>query len=311
MMKRIWSSLPLDLLRKEVLDAGISKDDFLLFDKPEDMTQAEIFFGSLPQDGEAGEQLSKMAACWIQLESVDYNYLTFGEKKNVIVTNMKGVFSRVVAESVIGSLLAFYRGLWACCDAHQSKQWQRWPIRHGLDNLTRKTVVLLGGGAIAEEIIKLLEPFQCSVIVYRRENLPMGEAVIINSHEQLSKHLKGADAVIDTLPASSETEGFLSRELLENLSPEALVMNVGRGVTLDEEALITMLKVQRIRAAILDVTREEPIAPESPYWDVPNLYLTQHTAGGHKDEMAIKCKFFIENLKLYLSNQPLKNRIVL
>lgn len=304
---KIWSSLSLELLEKEILDASISKEKFLLLNLPEDIFQAEIVFGVFPENNSDSRASSKLKAKWIQVESVDYGKL---EKfPNVVVSNMAGVFSQVIAESVLGCLLAFYRGLYSCWDAQQNCEWNRWPIRKAIDRLSNKHIVILGGGSIAKELIKLLIPFQCKIIVYRRKNSPLPHATIINSYESLVKPLKEVDVVINTLPASIETEHFLSRKRLNLFPPHAVLLNVGRGMTVDEDALIEMLKEQRLRAAILDVTKEEPIPSESPYWAIPNLYLIQHTAGGHSDELIWKCHFFAKNLKRYLANEPLLNRV--
>ena len=89
-----------------------------------------------------------------------------------------------------------------------------------------------------------------------------------------------------------------------------MFINVGRGTTIDEKALIELLTKRRLAAAILDVTLQEPLNGSSPLWEVSNLHLTQHTFGGHHSEIQWKCKFFAKNLKRYLTNKPLLNEVL-
>jgi glyoxylate/hydroxypyruvate reductase len=85
----------------------------------------------------------------------------------------------------------------------------------------------------------------------------------------------------------------------------------GPGTTVDEDALLKALRARKLRAAILDVTRMEPLPASNPLWRTPNVFLTQHTAGGDHREEELKCRFFARNLKRYLKNAPLQNVVTL
>jgi phosphoglycerate dehydrogenase-like enzyme len=157
--------------------------------------------------------------------------------------------------------------------------------------------------------MRILTPFEMRMTIYRRQKRALKGARIINTRAQLEKHLKVADILINALPLNENTQGFVSASLLAKLKGGAVLVNVGRGATMDEAAAIKRLKAGKIRALILDVTQREPIKRSSRYWRTPGLFLTQHTAGGHKDELRMKCRFFVENLKRYMNRKPLLNMV--
>jgi phosphoglycerate dehydrogenase-like enzyme len=313
MAVKIYSSLPLGLLEEEMLKAGISGDRWCFVKDDTDLSTMEVFFGSFFRQTNLPKRKAILKELkWIQLDSVDITGYAAcsGNLSDVVITNTKGVFSRVIAESVIGSILAVYRGLCASQKAQLNKSWESSPIRRRLDQLHGKKVLILGGGSIATELVRLLvNGFQCETTVFRRKNEPLAGARLINTLHELTSILGSVDILIDALPATSKTENFVSGEILRQVSRHSLFVNVGRGATVDEEVLIGMLREGRISGAILDVVKREPPAKNSAVWDTPNLYFTQHIAGGHRDELLWRCQFFAENLKRYLENKPLLNQI--
>lgn len=268
----------------------------------ENEDEAEIIFGSWEGDLPSNVR-------WIQLPSVDISSLNIN--KDVLVTNMQGVFAEFIAESVLGSLLAYYRGLFDVQRATIRGEWQRWPIRSSMGTLRNKVIVFLGGGKIVEALIPLLNAFGGERFVFRKKNKPIAETQLILSKEKLMKILKNTDVVVNTLPSSKETNYFVDRVLLGSMSSSAVLINVGRGSTVDEQALINALKENQLAAAILDVTQEEPINQHSVLNQTPHLFLTQHIAGGHCQEEEMKCDFFAKNLKRYITKQELLNVVYL
>jgi len=147
------------------------------------------------------------------------------------------------------------------------------------------------------------------LIAIRRK--PTGnEAVPTYPEAEIDRYLPEADHVVNVLPGGSSTTNFINAHRLELMKPSAIFYNIGRGSTVDEEALLKALRENRIAAAYLDVTAREPLPPENPLWTVPNCYITPHTAGGHHDEFERLMQHFLEDLRRFTSNRPLLDRVM-
>jgi phosphoglycerate dehydrogenase-like enzyme len=122
--------------------------------------------------------------------------------------------------------------------------------------------------------------------------------------------LPRADHIVNILPANEGTVHFLNAERLASLKRGAIVYNIGRGTTLDQEALMRELHGGRIAAAYLDVTDPEPLPPDHPLWQTPNCFITPHTGGGHVTEKERQVRHFLDNLRRFEKGEPLHNRIL-
>ena len=121
--------------------------------------------------------------------------------------------------------------------------------------------------------------------------------------------LPRADHVVNILPANENTRNFLNAERLANLKQGAIVYNIGRGTTLDQNALLRELRGGRIAAAYLDVTEPEPLPPDHPLWQTPNCFITPHIGGGHDREKERQIRHFLDNLRRFEKGEALRNRI--
>ena len=115
--------------------------------------------------------------------------------------------------------------------------------------------------------------------------------------------MKKAELVISALPGTDKTTNFFDKFKLSHLNKKCIFVNVGRGNSVDEKFLIQILKNNNIKAAILDVTRDEPLKKDSALWSLKNVVLTQHTGGGSESEIKDKIDFFLNNLKKFKSNK--------
>ena len=102
---------------------------------------------------------------------------------------------------------------------------------------------------------------------------------------------------------------LFNEKMINSLSKQTILVNVGRGNLINEKYLIKKLKNNGIKGAILDVTAEEPLRKNNPLWSCPNLILTQHTGGGYKDEIMDKVNFFLDNFQRYLKKSKVLNKI--
>ena len=118
-----------------------------------------------------------------------------------------------------------------------------------------------------------------------------------SAEDQLADTLANTDHVVDILPESAETRHFFNAARFASIKPGAIFYNIGRGTTVDQEALLNALRSKRIASAWLDVTEPEPLPDDHPLWSEPNCFITPHVAGGHADEAKTLVRHFLKNLQ--------------
>jgi phosphoglycerate dehydrogenase-like enzyme len=158
-------------------------------------------------------------------------------------------------------------------------------------------------------LIELLAPFKMNIIAVRRT--PRGdEPVPTFAESEVERLLPQADHVVDVLPGGRGTEKFVNARRLSLMKPTAFLYNIGRGTTVDTDALIDALKRKQIAAAFVDVTEPEPPPANHPIWTTPNCFITPHTGGGHAEESDRLVQHFLANLKRYENGEPMLDRII-
>jgi phosphoglycerate dehydrogenase-like enzyme len=194
---------------------------------------------------------------------------------------------------------------------HQAgdREWTQGPTRAASVLLRGQTVALVGFGAIGRRLAELLAPFSADVVAVR--HAPRGdEPVRTVSVASLETALAGAHHVVDLLPARSDTARFFDARRLAWFRRGAVFYNVGRGSTVDQDALRAALESGHLRAAYLDVTDPEPLPAAHPLWSTPGCVITPHAAGGHAGEDERLVAHFLANLERFRSGQPLLDRVV-
>jgi phosphoglycerate dehydrogenase-like enzyme len=227
----------------------------------------------------------------------------------ITLTNAAGIGAGSIAEWVVGRIFAILKRF----DVHAAQQRARhWEPAYG-ELITGKTVAVIGLGAIGCEVAWRCAALGMKVIGVRRTPCRPGEepkgVSAVYLPEQLSTVVAQATVVVNALPASPETNDIFNESAFAAMAPSCVFMNVGRGTSVDEAALVAALRSGRLRAAALDVTRQEPLPPESPLWDVPNLYLSPHSSPSPEGYMNRLWALFLENLDAYRAGRPLKNKV--
>ena len=143
-----------------------------------------------------------------------------------------------------------------------------------------------------------------------RRQVRSERGVRILPEEQLSSALGRADHVVNLLPDNEGTRNFVNARRLACLRPGTRFYNVGRGATVDENALLEALRSGRVGEAYLDVFQKEPLPPEHPFWDMPNCFITPHTAGGRHDQDEAIVRHFLANLEAFTRGGQLTDRVV-
>ena len=201
----------------------------------------------------------------------------------------RGLHDRTVSEHAIALLLALIRELPQYFKAQEEHRWlseKRGPRPlHDPDRVSTlidANVLVWGFGSIGQHLAPILESLGANVKgVAQTAGQRAGFDVVAG--DQIGQELPNTDVLVMILPATPETEGALDAEKLALLPKHAIVCNVGRGVTLDADALVRALEAGEIAGAALDVTPEEPLPADSPLWDAPNCIVTPHVAGFRAD----------------------------
>jgi glyoxylate/hydroxypyruvate reductase len=248
---------------------------------------------------------------WIQATSAGVGQVArragLAGRRNIVVTTASGVHARPMAEFVVMALLMFGKDVLRYQADQRAHHWRR----HAGEEAAGKVVAVIGAGRIGREAARLLRCLDVHVIgVVRtlsgREPADV-EADEIATLAELDAILPRLDAVVLATPHTPETEGLLDARRLALLPPRAIVVNIARGEVVDEPALADALAAGRLRGAALDVFRTEPLPAASPFWDLPNVLVSPHSASTVPEENARIVALFCENLRAYLAGRPLRN----
>jgi phosphoglycerate dehydrogenase-like enzyme len=207
-------------------------------------------------------------------------------------------------------MLAHARQLPASLDTQRTdRAWPTLERRAASHLLLGQKVVLLGFGAIGRRLAELLAPFCVQLTAVRRH--PAGdEGVAVVTEDHLDAALASADHIVNILPENPGTRHFVNAARLAAAKPGAVFYNIGRGTTVEQEALLDALRSGRLGAAYLDVTDPEPLPVDHPLWSAPNCYITPHAAGGHHDEPERLVRHFVENLRRFERGEALLDRVI-
>ena len=233
----------------------------------------------------------------IQTLSAGVDWLVGRVPDEVTVCNARGVFDIPLAEWVVGAILALERGFPTARDAQARGEW----VEYRAIELAGKRVVILGQGSIGGAVAERLRPFGVELVGVART---ARDGVLGMS--DLDAALPSADVLVNLLPMTTETSRLLDARRLALLPDDALVVNAGRGGTIDTDALVDELERGRLRAA-LDVTDPEPLPAGHPLWSLPNVLITPHI-GGDSDEATIRSYAVAgDQIRRLAAGQPLEN----
>lgn len=274
---------------------------------------ADIAFGQPDPDAIAKAQQLK----WIQISSSSitrYDNTTIRAlmaERNVMVTNSASVYAEACAEHAFAFMMAQSRQLPVALRTRVAGGEPEWHnLRGSSVSLRGQTVLILGYGAIGKRLTELLGPFHMKIIVHRR-HARGDEGVPVIDEAQLALTLaQGVDHIVNILPESASTYHFFDAARFARIRPGAVFYNIGRGSTVNQDALYDSLSSGRIKAAWLDVTDPEPLPDDHPLWALPNCFVTPHVAGGHLAESETLVRHFQVNLNRFVRGQPLLDRVM-
>jgi phosphoglycerate dehydrogenase-like enzyme len=248
---------------------------------------------------------------WIHSPAAAVHTLIFPElvASDIVITNARDVHGPVVAEHVIALIFALAKKI---PDAVRLQQKHEWGQQRMWDELPRvrevagATLGLVGLGSIGRPVVNSAKALGMRVIAAREHPEKGTEgADAVFSPAQINEVFRQADYVVLAAPVTDNTRAIANAERLALMKPDACLINVGRGPLVDEAALAAALREKKIGGAALDVFPKEPLASDSPLWDLPNLLITPHTAALTDKLWERHYALFSENLRRYITGQPL------
>ena len=240
---------------------------------------------------------------WLQSTWAGVTPLAHHSFRDYQLTGVKGVFGQQMAEYVLTHLLAFESALATRIQSQLSKLWD--------DSLSGtvqdKTIGILGTGSIGAAVAQTCVQLGMRAIGFNTSGLQVAPFAKVFATDALTAFLEGCDYVVGILPDLEATTNLLGAEAFASMKDTALLINVGRGNLIDDVALVRALEQGEIAAAVLDVSKQEPLPATSPFWTAPRLTITGHIAAvSRPDDIA---RLFAENYKRYASQQPLLHLI--
>ncbi|MEH2940015.1 D-2-hydroxyacid dehydrogenase [Lawsonibacter sp. JLR.KK007] len=272
---------------------------------PEQLAAATVIFGwPRAESMKQAVSLKWFQTMWAGTEE----YADF-LPEGILFTSSSGSNSRSVAEHMLTGLMAVCRRLPAYLDSQRAHVWKdEGPMKTVLGG----TVLVLGAGNVGSTFAGLCQGLGAKTIGLKRSVTgPVAGFDEVRPMDELDALLPQADVVALTLPHSPQTAGLMNTDRIARMKDDAILISAGRGSVLDQDALVRAMTAGKLWGAALDVTDPEPLPDNSPLWDVPNLLLTPHVAGGLRLEITRrKCvEMAQENLRRYLAGEPLKNLV--
>jgi phosphoglycerate dehydrogenase-like enzyme len=224
----------------------------------------------------------------------------------ILFTTSAGVHAVPLSEFAVFGVLAGAKLLpWLL----EEQAARRWAPRRVMPIAADPTVAVVGLGSIGRLTAEKLAGLGYHVIGVHRRQVEVDGVAEIAGMDRLAEVAGRVDAMVLALPGTEATRGVITREVLQAAKPGMTLVNVGRGTTVDEPALIDALRDGPLGLAVLDVTAVEPLPSGSPLWDLRNVIIAPHTAAISPHEPRLIAELFAENARRFLDGEPLLNRV--
>ncbi len=266
---------------------------------------------------------------WIQAHSAGLDHYmdaSIVKAEDVDVTSASGIHATQMSEYALMMMLAFAYKLPKALSLQAKAEWpaDRGDVFRPLD-LRGQTLGIVGYGSIGRELARMADALGMVVVATKRNvkqtadddgyseagvGDPTGDIPTrLYPPEALASMVSVCDFVVVTVPHTEETHYIFNEEVFDAMKKNAVLVNVGRGGVIDEDALVSALAAEKIAGAALDVFEEEPLPSSSPLWNLDNMIITPHISGNSARYHEKAAALFAENLQRYLSNRPLLNRL--
>jgi phosphoglycerate dehydrogenase-like enzyme len=272
-----------------------------LAEVPEDLSDVDVLiaFGIIVEDHifRRATQLK-----WIQslATGVDHFLRCPSLKPDVIITSGHGIHGPAMRETVVYQMMAISRDVLRRVEDNKLHVWGRrfWSILQG------KTAVIAGIGVVGIAIGQLLKAFDMRVVGVTHTPREVAGFDEMTSADRLREAAAKADYLINVLPATSDNIALFDTSVFAAMKPTAYYIGAGRGQTVDEQALISALHEHRIAGAALDTFQTEPLPADSPFWTLPNVFITPHLGGYFIEYEEFIMPLIVDNMRLFLAGRP-------
>ncbi len=263
---------------------------------------------------------------WIQAPTASMEHYLFAElvQHPVVVTNMRGIYGDVIAEHVLGMLLALVRNLHIYARQQTTGRWEpeggeneradfvtgpgvTSAIDRAHGTLAGGTLGIVGLGQIGSELAQRAMALGMRVVAVDPDTQPRGGVTALFPPEQLEQLLRQSDFVVIAAPHTPQTERWIGRRQLQAMKPTAWLINVGRGAILVLDDLVEALRAGELAGAGLDVCETEPLPSTHPLWRMPNVLITPHVAAQSTRIAERHLAVFLDNLRRFVAGHPLRN----
>lgn len=244
---------------------------------------------------------------WIQLISagVPWDLCPVAKARGITVTNLSGLYGTTIAEHALAMMLALNRNLHVAFAQQQTKTWDR-KLRETMRDLHGATLGIVGVGDIGQAIARLCRALGMRVVGCRRAPKPTPYVDQVYPLADLHALLAESDVLAVAAPLTAASEGMLGAAEFAALKRGAIYINVSRGGIAQEKALLAALQTGHVAAAGLDVFAVEPLAPDHPFWSMPQVLVSPHYSGETINLSARPAERFARNLSRWLSNEALE-----
>jgi phosphoglycerate dehydrogenase-like enzyme len=234
---------------------------------------------------------------WIHTLAAGVEVLPFDllRRSSVVVTNSRGLYADALGEFVLGAMWFFAKDARRMLRNQAERRWEPFTV----ERMEGQTVGIIGYGGIGHAVARRASALGMRVLTVRRRQ-ERGEPT-------LEEAIAQSDYVVMCAPLTPQTWRLMTRERIALMKAGAVFINVGRGATVDEDALVDALRARSIRGAALDVFETEPLPPGSPFWGLDNVLVSPHTADHTADAHLHAMQFFVENLRRFRAGESLGN----
>jgi len=250
---------------------------------------------------------------WIQSSAAGVEYIARIPEvveSDITVTNTRGAHGPSIGEHTFALLFALTRLLPECLERQKARRWDRTDLYRTAREMNDKTMGIVGYGAIGRSIAHRAAAFEMRLLAVDAQAVD-GDAHVeeVWPLSRLVDLLEQSDVVVVTAPLTPESHHMLDAAMLARMRPDAYLIVVSRGGIVEEGALAAALREHRLAGAAIDVAEQEPMPPDHPLWDAPNLIVTPHLAGASSEKERRCVEILKANLLRFHKGEPLLNEV--
>lgn len=308
-MKIYFTFEPREDLRKPLLEEFPQAE--FIFEQgitEENLQDAEVLV-TYGEDLDEGKIASAKKLEWIFVASAGIEKMPAQAiaDRGIYVSNVRGIHKKPMTESILAHILSLKRGLPSIYEQQKREEWNK---RIRLTELNGSTALILGPGAIGQEIGRILQAFEVHTIGINSSGEMANYMNETFAMRDLMKHLPKADIIISILPSTEKTQGILTRAHFEAMKDSAIFMNFGRGDLVDEATLAEVLEQKIIAHAVLDVYMEEPLPSRSTLWEMDNVTISPHLSSHSSRYVERSLEIFKPSLRKWIAGErKLENEV--